>query len=210
MTELTSMMRAEMEVAAAARGAPSADADFDTLHAEGPRRHVAVPLVRAGRQLGVLFLDSDADGLPALEDGAVFKAMMNHIEAAVELATRRADRAGIDDRHSVPAAAPLKVRRFPRNDVVFLDGEYLIKGLAGAIFWKLMSDYYLVGRTEFSNLELRLELSQTHPEKAENLESRLVMLMRRLEAFTDIRVERVARGRLRLIVKRPIELVESA
>jgi hypothetical protein len=175
-----------------------------------PRRHFAVPLVRKGRQLGVLFLDSDLAEMPGLEDQAVYGEVMSHIEAAVDLAMKST--AVPAEAPAAPPAAkaqiPMKIRRFPRNDVIFVDGEYLIKGLAGTIFWKLVRDYQ-AGRQEFSNLELRLELSQTHPEKAENLESRLVMLIRRLESCRDIRIERTARGKFRLVVGRPIELIEN-
>lgn len=181
------------------------------VHAESPRRQVAVPLTRDGRQLGVLFLDSDIDDLHGLEDRAIYGAVMHHIEAALALATgpQRAPEVAAALPGSPVSRAPLKVRRFPRNDVIFLDGEYLIKGLGGAIFWKLIQDYHLAGRTEFSNLELRLQLSQTHPEKAENLESRLVMLIRRLESFPDLRIDRIARGKFRLTANRPLELIEA-
>lgn len=45
---------------------------------------------------------------------------------------------------------------FRLSDSVFVNGHYLIKGVAGAIFWKLVSDYAELGRTEFSNRVLRL------------------------------------------------------
>lgn len=187
-------------------------AAVESLHAEAPRRQVAVPLVRDGRQLGILFLDSELQDLPGLENEEVMGAFMGHIEAAVELATQPGSlpAPGSAPPRSAPAEqAPLKIRRFPRNDVIFVDGEYLIKGLAGVIFWKLVQDYHQHGRTEFSNLEMRLELSQTHPERAENLESRLVMLIRRLDEFPDLRIERIGRGKFRLVVKRPIELLTA-
>lgn len=188
------------------------DAEGAGLQIVGPRRHLALPLVREGRQFGVLFLDSDMDELPGLEDPVAMDAFMDHLEAAVECATRPQP----ELRHEGGSAAEpqgdpstLRIRRFPRNDVIFVDGEYLIKGLAGVIFWRLLRDYERLGRTEFSNLELRLELAQTHPERADNLESRMVTLIRRLENRPDLRIERAGRGKFRLVVTRPIELADA-
>ena len=38
---------------------------------------------------------------------------------------------------SAPNATPLRVRHFTANGSAFLDDGYLVKGVAGAIFWKL-------------------------------------------------------------------------
>jgi hypothetical protein len=86
----------------------------------------------------------------------------------------------------------------------------LIKGVAGAILWKLLKDYVQHGRTEFSNRELRLDASIPLPDVADNLEARLVLLRRRLiEHGPHIRIEKTGRGRFRLEVHRPIELAEA-
>ncbi|TFZ00275.1 hypothetical protein [Ramlibacter humi] len=163
--------------------------------------------------MGVIFLDSELQDLTGLDDETSRSAFITHIEAAMELAIGVPHgelAAPLTPLSEAPSSRqPIKIRRFPRNDVIFVNGEYLIKGLAGVIFWKVIQDYHRLGRTEFSNLELRLELSQTHPEKAENLESRLVMLIRRLADFKDLRIERIARGKIRLVVNRPTELIEA-
>ena len=117
-----------------------------------------------------------------------------------------------------PAAAPhapgvatdgagITVRYFPSDDSVFIDDAYLIKGVPGRIFQKLLQLYLEQHRQEFTNKEIRLDPSLKLPEFQDNLEARLVLLRRRLEERTDVvRLDHVGRGRLRLSVVRPIRL----
>jgi hypothetical protein len=48
------------------------------------------------------------------------------------------------------------VRHFEADGSIFLDDQYLIRGLAGTILWLLLQEHARHGRTEFSNRELRL------------------------------------------------------
>ena len=99
------------------------------------------------------------------------------------------------------------MRHYQADDSVFLDHDYLIKGVAGAIFWKLAREHAETGRVEFSNRELRLDPALRLPEHAENLEARLVLLQRRLrERDRGIGIERCGRGRFRLDVPGPLRL----
>ena len=83
---------------------------------------------------------------------------------------------------------------------MFLDDDYLIKGVAGAIFWKLVRDYARGGRTEFTNRELRLDPTIRLPDISDNLEARLMLLQRRLaERAPFLRIEKTGRGRFRLV-----------
>ena len=85
----------------------------------------------------------------------------------------------------------------------------MIKGVAGAIFWKLVNDFVRFGRTEFTNRELRLDPGIGLPDISDNLEARLVLLQRRLlEHGPDIRIEKTGRGQFRLLVQRPVELFD--
>jgi hypothetical protein len=107
------------------------------------------------------------------------------------------------------AGTPVRVRHFRVDNSVFLDDQYLIKGVAGAILWVLLSDHVTQGRTAFSNRELRLDPRVRLPDISDNLEARLVLLQRRLaDRDACVRLERTGRGRLQLLVRRPLELVE--
>jgi hypothetical protein len=111
---------------------------------------------------------------------------------------------------AAPAAVgrPLQVRYFPTDHSVFLDEDYLIKGLAGAILWRLVQTLQHEGRDQFSNRELRLDPRLALPEVADNLEARLVLLQRRLAERSDsVRMRKTGRGRFALEVSRPLRLV---
>ena len=107
--------------------------------------------------------------------------------------------------------AAIAVRHYAADDSVFLGDDYLIKGVAGAIFCKLLRDYKTHGRTEFTNRELRLDPSIRLPDLADNLEARLILLSRRLaERAPHLAIEKTGRGRFRFCVRQPVELVEMA
>jgi hypothetical protein len=103
------------------------------------------------------------------------------------------------------------VRLYRANDSVFIDDDYLIKGVAGSIFAKLVRDYAAAGRTEFTNRELRLDPAIRLPDIGDNLEARLILLQRRLaERCSFLRIAKTGRGRFHFDVKRPVKLVEVA
>jgi adenylate cyclase len=189
-----------------------------------PHSQLAVPVLSAGRLLGVLFVESPNDLQFGFEDEDMLVAMAGHLGAAIDLMQASTDAPEADGpprspgrpepAEGPPAQAPperaMHLRHFAVNDSVFLDDAYLIKGVAGAILWKLLKDFVQQGRTEFSNRELRLDASIRLPDVTDNLEARLVLLRRRLDEHgPHLRIEKTGRGRFRLAVQRPVVLDET-
>ena len=106
---------------------------------------------------------------------------------------------------------PVRLRHYAVNDSVFIDDEYLIKGVAGAILWKLAREFSAGRRTEFTNRELRLDPSLHLPDISDNLEARLILLARRLqERSLPLRIVKTGRGRFRFEADAPLQLEEAA
>jgi adenylate cyclase len=177
-----------------------------------PHSQLAVPIVSSSRLLGVLFVESPDDLQFGYDDEDALVAIANHLGASIELmqAADEPEPAAPPVAAPVARGAPLAVRHYRANDSVFLQDRYLIKGVAGAILCKLLRDHLRDGRTEFSNRELRLDPALRLPDISDNLEARLLLLQRRLaEHSPDLRIEKTGRGRFRLVVQRPVQLVES-
>lgn len=173
---------------------------------------IAVPLLSAGRLIGVLYAESPEEGHFGYDEEDALVILAGHLATAIEALSGESEEnpAAVRDAPPVDTGAPLTIRHYPEDDSVFVDDEYVIKGVAGAILWLLLSEHAKTGRTEFSNKELRLSPQIRLPEFSENLEARLILLRRRLaERSKYVGLDKAGRGRFRLCLRRPVTLIDD-
>jgi len=181
-----------------------------------PHSQMALPMLSGDTLVGVLFVESPHEMRFSWDDEDAMATMAAHVGLLARTLSDEAadDEAPAAGRAAAPpasGAAPLRVRYFEADGSVFLDDDYLIKGVAGSVLWKLLCDHAREGRTEFSNRELRLSPQIRLPDVSDNLEARLVLLARRLiERQASVRIEKTGRGRFRLCVQRPLRLASVA
>jgi GAF domain len=197
---------------------PGQEIDLPTL--PDVQSRVAVPAMALGQLVGVLVVEGADAAAFGDGDEAVLTAVASVVGNAIEVG--RSQSSEETDRARMSAAATLGleatgavtlVRYFPVDGSTFLDGDYLIKGVAGRLLWALLGHHEREGRNEFTNREVRLDPSLELPEFRQNLESRLILLKRRLdEREAPIRIEKSGRGRFRLLVGSALQLesVDSA
>ena len=174
-----------------------------------PRSQLAVPLRARGRVLGALFVESLHDQYFGYDDEDALMLLGGQFAVAMSLMQppeqETAAQAAARPAATVAAGPPLRLKRFGRDNSVFLDDIYLIRGVAGAILWKLVAEFLRSGRREFTNRELRLAPELRLPDVQDNLEVRLLLLQRRLaEQNAPIQLEKAGRGRMRLNVGRAV------
>jgi adenylate cyclase len=164
---------------------------------------IAVPLVAGGRVHGVLFSESRARYAYARRDEAALTLIAGQLAAAIQLVEHGAVDTPAAGAHSAPAmqGPPCRITHHAGDDSVFIDNEYAIKGVPGRLLLFLAEHMLREGRSEFTNRELRLAPELGLPDIKDNLETRLLLLRRRLaEKRMPVQVERVGRGRVALRV----------
>jgi hypothetical protein len=173
---------------------------------------LAVPLGYGERLLGVLYVESPEKMRFSYEDEDALVVLASQLAMSIELlsqVTEQREEAVGGRRRAAVTGTPVQVKHFAADHSVFIENDYLIKGVAGAIFWKLARDYVDSGRSEFTNRELRLDPALKLPEISDNLEARLILLQRRLaERCHFLGIGKTGRGRFRLRVDRPLRLVD--
>jgi len=159
--------------------------------------------------LGVLYVESEQSLRFTYGHEDALVSLAAQLGFAVQLLEESAERSDTEPEASRSQSAGGEmavVRHYAADNSVFVEGDYLIKGVAGAILWKVLSDHAR-GRSEFTNRELRLDPSLRLPDVSDNLEARLILLRRRLkERCPYIRIEKNGRGRFRLALNRPVKL----
>lgn len=200
------------------------------------RSQLALPLVNSGRTLGVIYLESEQDLAFDYDDEDLLETFAQLVAAQMQLVTANkprelpidpslldvatreelADDIALESAdcpladNETPTGEPVTVRFFPADQSLFLGDDYLIKGVAGAIFWLLVQEYCTQGRTRFSNRELRLNPCLRLPGVADNLEARLTLLQKRLaERDACVQMHKCGRGRFSIHIKAPLTLTTA-
>jgi adenylate cyclase len=174
-------------------------------------QHV-VPIEVRDQLLGLLCLQSDQPGRFAYVDD--FVSHLAAREMGMQLILLRADFARQPTLTAqlspeISGQGACQLRHYTSDDSVFVDNEYLIKGVAGRVLWRLLQSYVEEQRVDFTNKEIRLDPTLELPDIKDNLESRLALLRRRLEDRSDfMRIVNTGRGRIRLEVNRELSLRE--
>jgi len=178
---------------------------------------IAVPLVTRGRLVGVLAVESKEPLAFLSRENTLLTTIGAHLATAIEqLTSRDTDDASLEQVEAVrptATARSLSTRRFSffqKNDCIFVDGDYLIRNVPARILWRVLKQYRDEGRKEFTNRELRMDGWLGLPEYKDNLETRLILLRRRLEQkCPDVRLVQRGRGRFALEADAAIELCEK-
>jgi hypothetical protein len=183
-----------------------------------PESQLGVPLLVRGELVGVLCLESEVRYRFHEEDKASIELLGNYLAIAMQnMQLQEAGDPQAEPADAQPLAPPSvhdcrhELVYYASDEVVMVDGEYLIRSLPARILWRLLTAREASGRDEFTNRELRLDKSLNLPEWKDNLESRLILLRRRLEQkCPDIRLVPTGRGRFRLVMDCEVSLATRA
>jgi adenylate cyclase len=177
-------------------------------------QHV-VPIEARDQLLGLLCFESQVAGRFGFVDNFVFHLAAREI--GMQLTLLRAEYARqpaltaqlSPEIREIRSSSTANLRHYTADDSVFIDNEYLIKGVAGRVLWRLLQSYTAEQRVDFTNKEIRLDPTLELPDIKDNLEARLALLRRRLEDRCEfMRIVNTGRGRIRLEVNRELNLRE--
>jgi hypothetical protein len=186
-----------------------------------PEFQIGIPLLARGELVGVLCIETHCPYRFHEEDRAYLEVMGGYLAIAIQNALLR-ERAEESDEPLPASPAPglpveagaapregVRIEYYAADDVLLADGEYLVRGLPARILRKLLHEHTREGAVEFTNRRLRLDRTLGLPEYKDNLESRLILLRRRLEErCPEIRLVPSGRGRFRLELRAAVELAE--
>lgn len=211
---LTNLGR-DLSYATAARGAqtrkpaPAMERVIPLPSIPAMQSQMVVPMLAHRKLVGVICLQSHEPGAFQADDECVVGILAAQLAMAMAvLGTAERPATPPLQMPPEPVGTAVQVKFYSEDNTIFIDNEYLIKGVAGGIFWRLLKSYQNEHRSEFSNKEIRLDQTLDLPDIKDNLEARLILLRKRLdERSGSIRLEKVSRGRFRLAVDKPLSLV---
>jgi GAF domain-containing protein len=198
-----------------------------------PDSQLGIPLLVRGELVGVLCIENTHPYRFHEEDKTTIELLGSYLAIAIQnmqlqersaadvavegggSASRNPPYVAIDSEPPAqkPAAKAGKAERelayYAGEECILVDGEYLIRSMPAKILWRLLRLRTGEGRAEFTNRELRLDKSLKLPEWKDNLETRLLLLRRRLDQkCPDIRIVPRGRGRFALELGCEVALVE--
>jgi hypothetical protein len=176
---------------------------------------LALPMLVGEELLGVIAFESRDSLAHRLWHESFLQVLANQVAIGIDRLREQAE----DDDGAVgtpPVSTPVRASErtrkflfFRNDDCVFVDGEYLVRNVPGKILWKILSEHAHAARTQFTNRELRLDPTLGLPAVKDNLESRLILLRKRLaEKCPEVRIVPTQRGRFSLELDCAIELSE--
>jgi hypothetical protein len=186
-----------------------------------PESQLGVPLIVRDELIGVLCIETDKSYRFHEEDRAYIEVLGGYLAIAIQnalLKERTEEPEEPAPAKPRPAASPVPAGRHPKirveyyrsDECILVDGEYLVRSLPAKILWKLLHEHQSGGAVEFTNRRLRLDKTLNLPDFKDNLESRLILLRRRLEErCPEIHIAQSGRGRFRLELGSKVELVEQ-
>lgn len=175
---------------------------------------IAVPMIADNEVLGVLFAESPERMAFRDEDAAALEMLAREAARALKAMELGSDASPSElpppPTSSVAGDREVRVSYHLVDDSIFVDGTYIVKGIAGALLHLMIKRHLCEERSEFTNRELRLALAPRMPDIKDNLETRLLLLRRRLEEKqASIQIVRIERGRLRMVAAGPIVLDDA-
>jgi hypothetical protein len=191
-----------------------------------PDSQLGIPLLVRGELVGVLCVESTHPYRFHEEDKTTIELLGSYLAIAIQnmqLQERSTADAAVDSERAgadlgrpaggaSSAPTPSRGRElayYAGEECILVDGEYLIRSMPAKILWRLLRRRTAEGRAEFTNRELRLDKSLNLPEWKDNLETRLLLLRRRLDQkCPDIRIVPRGRGRFALELGCNVALVE--
>jgi adenylate cyclase len=178
---------------------------------------MAVPIALRGELFGVLFAESENIFEFRNLESNILKTLSHVLAMAVNILQLNHD---TDEAKTLREIKPSpRVQKsgekiifnyYPKEDCILLNGEYLIKNVPARILWKILNLYKTEGKQEFTNRELRLDPWLQLPDFKDNLETRLILLRKRLEKkCSSVSLVSSGRGRFSILVSGNIVLTES-
>lgn len=159
---------------------------------------IGVPMIAQGVVYGVLFAESRQRLAFAKEDEKALSIIARQAAAALILAESLAGEPQTAEKPEIQhgsSGREFRVTHYAFDDSVFIDNRYVIKGVPGRLLMFMLKTWRHEGRHEFTNRELRLADAIRLPDVKDNLETRLLLLRRRLkEKALPVQLVRTGRG----------------